>query len=109
MFITAVSHDAGGAELISNYLKNKKKVQFVLSGSSSRKLRKDPTQNLLPGRVVHFHLDPLNLNEFKIKDLEDELLYGSLPGIKLLKSKIMQGKYRMNLRISNLQIPLFLN
>jgi len=28
MFITAVSHDAGGAELISNYLKNKKKVQF---------------------------------------------------------------------------------
>ena len=68
------------------WLVDEKKVQFVLSGSSSRKLRKDPTQNLLPGRVVHFHLDPLNLNEFKIKDLEDELLYGSLPGIKLLKS-----------------------
>ena len=36
MFITAVSHDAGGAELISNYLKNKKKVQFVLKGPAKK-------------------------------------------------------------------------
>ena len=36
MFITAVSHDSGGAELISNYLKNKKKVQFVLKGPAKK-------------------------------------------------------------------------
>jgi predicted AAA+ superfamily ATPase len=63
-------------------LVDEKKVQFVLSGSSSRKLRRDPQQNLLPGRVVHFHLDPLTMDEFPINDLEEEFLYGSLPGIK---------------------------
>ena len=39
MLITAVSHDAGGAELISNYLKNKKKVQFVLKGPAKKYLK----------------------------------------------------------------------
>ena len=45
MFITAVSHDAGGAELISNYLKNKKKVQFVLNGPAI-KIFKNNNKNL---------------------------------------------------------------
>jgi hypothetical protein len=45
MLITAVSHDAGGAELISNYLKKKKKVQFVLKGPA-KKIFKNNIKNL---------------------------------------------------------------
>lgn len=41
--------------------------------------------NLLPGRVVNFHLDPFCLSELPIPlpELETLLLYGSLPGIYL--------------------------
>ena len=38
------------------------KANFILTGSSARKLRKAGT-NLLPGRVKSFHLDPLNWSE----------------------------------------------
>lgn len=38
------------------------KANFILTGSSARKLRKGGT-NLLPGRVKSFHLDPLNWSE----------------------------------------------
>ena len=57
-------------------------AQFVLTGSSARKLRQPPV-NLLPGRVVKLHLDPLMLNEIPADeyDLENCLLYGTLPGI----------------------------
>ncbi len=59
-------------------------AQFILTGSSARKLRKQKA-NLLPGRVVAMHLDPLTLNETPIskRNLENLLIYGSLPGILL--------------------------
>ncbi len=57
------------------------KANFVLTGSSARKLRKSARVNLLPGRVSVFKLDPFNLREFPAKDLNECLLYGSLPGI----------------------------
>lgn len=56
-------------------------AQFVLSGSSARKLRRGGAVNLLPGRVVTLYLDPLSLPELPAADLHDLLLYGSLPGI----------------------------
>src|SRR3989338_3328812 len=34
-------------------------AQFVLTGSSARKLRRGSSMNLLPGRVVAIHLFPL--------------------------------------------------
>lgn len=57
-------------------------AQFVLTGSSARKLRRPPI-NLLPGRVVVMRMDPLVIGEIpKAKlVLEDLLLYGALPGV----------------------------
>jgi len=57
------------------------KANFILTGSSARKLRRGIEINLLPGRIVAFHMDPFSLREFPAKDLSERLLYGSLPGI----------------------------
>lgn len=57
------------------------KANFVLTGSSARKLRRSANTNLLPGRVSVFKLDPFSLSEFPSENLNERLLYGSLPGI----------------------------
>jgi uncharacterized protein len=57
--------------------------RFVLTGSSARKLRHGGA-NLLPGRVILEHLDPLGAAELGDHfDLERVLRTGSLPGIFL--------------------------
>ncbi len=60
---------------------DRKKANFVLTGSSARKLRRSASVNLLPGRVSVFKLDPFSLREFPAENLIQRLLYGSLPGI----------------------------
>jgi predicted AAA+ superfamily ATPase len=60
---------------------DRRKAKFVLTGSSARKLRRGPSVNLLPGRVVSLHLDPLSLVEAPAISLENRLLFGELPGI----------------------------
>lgn len=60
---------------------DRKEANFILTGSSARKLRRGAEVNLLPGRVVAFRMDPFNLVEFPAKDLNERLFYGSLPGI----------------------------
>ena len=57
------------------------RANFVLTGSSARKLRRGAAVNLLPGRVTAFRLDPFSLREVPASDVSDRLLYGSLPGI----------------------------
>lgn len=58
-------------------------ARFILTGSSARKLKRGANINLLPGRVVLLHLDPLSLNEMSqpLPSLSTLLLYGSLPGV----------------------------
>lgn len=56
-------------------------AQFVLTGSSARKLRRGSNVNLLPGRVVALRLDPLTTAEAPTRSLDDWLLYGGLPAI----------------------------
>jgi predicted AAA+ superfamily ATPase len=58
-------------------------AQFILTGSSARKLKQQHQLNWLPGRVVYFYLDPLTLEELPkyYQKLEEILIYGSLPGI----------------------------
>lgn len=56
-------------------------ANFILTGSSARKLRRGAQVNLLPGRVTTFKIDPFSLSELPAKDLNGRLLYGSLPGI----------------------------
>lgn len=58
-----------------------KKANFIITGSSARKLRRGPNVNLLPGRVISVKLDPLTINESLLKELNHFLIYGSLPSI----------------------------
>jgi predicted AAA+ superfamily ATPase len=60
---------------------DRKTADFILTGSSARKLRRGTHTNLLPGRVISLRLDAFNLREFPDMELKDLLLYGSLPGI----------------------------
>ncbi len=60
-----------------------RKAQFILTGSSARKLRRQSEVNMLPGRVIALRMDPLIYTEYK-QTLEEQLLYGSLPAIALL-------------------------
>lgn len=61
----------------------KNKNRFILTGSSARKLRQEGA-NLLPGRVILEHLDPLMLSEIgESFDLKRALQLGMLPGIYL--------------------------
>lgn len=57
------------------------KANFILTGSSARKLYRGAKVNLLPGRIVAFRMDPFSLLEFPAKDVAERLIYGSLPGI----------------------------
>lgn len=82
---------------------DEKTANFVLTGSSARKLKRKGA-NLIPGRVKYFHMDPLCWNEFGwIKDssikelaiknmpasenysLRESMVFGSLPGIASLR------------------------
>jgi uncharacterized protein len=67
-------------DVVQNLI-DRKIANFVLSGSSARKLRRGASLNLLPGRVVALRLDPLSLAEIKPSGIEPLLLYGTLPGI----------------------------
>lgn len=64
-------------------LVDRRVAQFILTGSSARKLSKQQQLNWLPGRVAYFRLDSLTINELprSYKKLEEILIYGSLPGI----------------------------
>ncbi len=58
-----------------------KRLQFLLTGSSARKLRRGQA-NLLPGRLLTFELGPLNLLELGEEfDINRALAVGLLPGI----------------------------
>ena len=60
-----------------------KERKFLLSGSSARKLR-GASVNLLPGRVILSHLDPLTISELgELFELERALRLGTLPGVYL--------------------------
>jgi len=66
------------------YLIDENIAQFILTGSSARKLGGETVRNLLPGRVVKLHLDPLCIAELPSPtDIHSLLLWGSLPGIFL--------------------------
>jgi predicted AAA+ superfamily ATPase len=57
--------------------------RFLLTGSSARKLRRGGA-NLLPGRIVLEHLDPLTIWELgDAFDLDRALRLGGLPGVYL--------------------------
>lgn len=68
---------------VIQYLIDDNTAQFVLTGSSARKLKRNKNINLLPGRVIPLHMDAFAINEIPKTEchLNDLLLYGSLPEI----------------------------
>lgn len=69
---------------------DRKVAQFILTGSSARKLK---TSNLLPGRLIKLQLDPLNLTEasvIKNKEIDDFILDGMLPGIITITDNLIR-------------------
>ena len=82
---------------------DKKLANFILTGSSLRKLRrKKKDVNLLPGRVIELHLGGLTLLELGedlCPSLEDLLLNGALPE---------NYSTKMMFRVKNSSLPLML-
>ena len=87
------------------YLIDNKEAQFILTGSSARKLRKSEA-NLLPGRIKRFYLDPflfgelnllkenylkqlkiININDRVNYTFADSLVFGTLPGIAAMEKE----------------------
>ena len=71
---------------VIQYLIDRKQAQFVLTGSSARKLKRGSEINLLPGRLRVLRLDPLMISELESpNNLNTLLFYGSLPAIYMQK------------------------
>jgi len=71
---------------------DRKVAQFILTGSSARKLRRASQDiNLLPGRVIKLHMDPLSIQELPPVrcNLDFLLAYGSLPNIVSAESEAL--------------------
>ncbi len=72
---------------VAQDLIDRKRANFIFTGSSARKLYRGTQANLLPGRVVKIRLDPFVISEFKPINLKERLIYGSLPGIVSLQKQ----------------------
>lgn len=74
-------------------MEDKPQLQFILTGSSARKLKRSGV-NLLGGRAITLHLYPLTHTELE-KDfvLEEAMHFGTLPSIALERNK--QDKVRL--------------
>ena len=68
-----------------------KKIHFLLTGSSSRKLKRKDV-NLLAGRAWNAELFPLTWYEIPRFSLEQKLFYGSLPHTYLSKEPLEELK-----------------
>ena len=74
-------------DVIHKEIEKNKKIKFVMTGSSARKLKRGQA-NLLAGRAVSYHLYPFSCFELnKLFDLNKALQLGTLPKLLELKSK----------------------
>lgn len=68
-------------------------VQFILTGSSSRKLKRGAA-NLLAGRAFVFHLFPFLASELEEKfDLSAALQYGTLPRVSTFDTELEKRQF----------------
>lgn len=77
---------------VVQYLIDDDIAQFILTGSSARKLKKNKQMNLLPGRVIVFIMDAFSIEELSNQNINllEFILYGSLPGI--INTRLQQDK-----------------
>lgn len=84
-------------EVVHRKLEERKRkgrpLQFIMTGSSARKLKRGAT-NLLAGRAFVFHLFPLTCPELGSRfDLQTALEYGTLPEAWCLQEKNLKARY----------------
>jgi predicted AAA+ superfamily ATPase len=81
VFIDEVQRLPSLLNTVQKIIDEKRRIRFLLTGSSARKLRRGEA-NLLPGRIHGYTLGPLVSHELNYQgDTEQMLAYGSLPGI----------------------------
>lgn len=80
-------------DVVQLEIEKNKNIQFVLTGSSARKLKKGAA-NMLAGRLFTFSLHPFTHLELDAQfDLDHVLQLGSLPGLNNYKSKKDKSRY----------------
>ena len=80
-------------DTVHQIMEEKGPVQFILSGSSARKLKRGKA-NLLAGRAFFFHLYPFSFLELgALFDLNEALRYGLLPKQFSLKAEEDKQEY----------------
>ena len=80
-------------DIIQKEMRKNPKIQFIMTGSSARKLKRDQS-NLLAGRAFTYYLYPLTTFELKDNfDLAEVLNFGSLPGLLEKKSKLRKSEF----------------
>jgi predicted AAA+ superfamily ATPase len=81
IFIDEVQRIPSILNTVQSLIDNDRSLQFYLTGSSARKLKRGKA-NLLPGRIVTFELGPLCLSELgDLFEIDKALTRGLLPGI----------------------------
>ena len=74
-------------DIVHQEIENNKKIQFIMTGSSARKLKRGQA-NLLAGRAVAYYLYPFSFLELEKKfKLKKALQFGLLPQLLNLNSK----------------------
>ena len=73
-------------DIVHQEIENNKKIQFIMTGSSARKLKRGQA-NLLAGRAVAYYLYPFSCLELEKFKLKKALQYGLLPQLLNLNSK----------------------
>ena len=68
-------------DIVQHLMRKKPHIQFILTGSSARKLKRG-SGNLLAGRAFSYYLFPFSLFELGTKtSIHDILEFGSLPEV----------------------------
>ena len=74
-------------DIVQRIMRERPEIQFILTGSSARKLKKG-SGNLLAGRAFQYQLYPFSVFELKESyNLDDILEFGSLPEVFSKKSE----------------------
>lgn len=80
-------------DIVQHLIELNKSLQFILTGSSARKLKRGGA-NLLAGRAFVINLHPFTFTELGDSwKLEEILSWGSLPGIFKLQSDEDKASY----------------
>jgi len=80
-------------DVVHGCIEKNKEIQFILTGSSARKL-KSGGANLLAGRAASFHLYPLTFLEApNASDLNELLSWGTLPKLYELEEKLEKQRF----------------